>query len=107
MRIIKDDKGEAVDRVFDFPDVYDGDYLYFHYLYRARHYSDEFNKGLHGAAIKCRGRGFEQPNSEIVMTPDGIKTVGEIKVGDYLLDKEGLPTKVLEVLPQGSKEVLN
>ena len=58
MRIIKDDKGEAVDRVFDFPDVYDGDYLYFHYLYKARHYVDEFNRGLHGGAIKCRGRGY-------------------------------------------------
>lgn len=58
MRILKDEKGEAIDRIFSFPDVYDGDYLYFHYLYQARHYTDEFVKGNHAAAMKCRGRGY-------------------------------------------------
>lgn len=58
MRVIKDDSGEEVDRVFDFPDVYDGDYLYYHYLYKAKKHSSRFVRGLHGAAIKCRGRGY-------------------------------------------------
>ena len=58
MRITTNDKGEATDRVFDFPDVYDGDYLYYHYLYAARHFSDSFIKGMHGAVIKARGRGY-------------------------------------------------
>lgn len=58
MRIVKNESGEETDRVFDFPDVYDGDYLYYHYVYAARHFKDDFIRGLHGACIKCRGRGY-------------------------------------------------
>ena len=45
------------------------------------------------------------PNSETIPTPNGPKTVGEIKMGDYLFDRHGNPTKVLGVYPQGRKEV--
>lgn len=44
-------------------------------------------------------------NSTVLPTPIGKRKVGEIKVGDYLFDRHGKPTKVLEVFPQGEKEV--
>lgn len=45
------------------------------------------------------------PNSVIIPTPNGMRKVGDIKVGDMLFDAQGKPTKVLEVFPQGEKEV--
>ena len=45
------------------------------------------------------------PNSEIVATPEGFKSVSEIKVGDYLIDRQGNPTQVLGVYPQGKMDV--
>lgn len=51
------------------------------------------------------GSGKAVPNSTIIPTPEGWKRVDEVKVGDYLFDKEGKPTKVLGVYPQGEKDV--
>ena len=51
------------------------------------------------------GTGKALPNSTIIPTPNGYKRVDEIKVGDYLFDAFGKPTKVLGVYPQGRKEV--
>lgn len=51
------------------------------------------------------GSGKALPNSTKIPTPDGWKTVGEIKYGDYLFDGFGKPTKVIGVFPQGKKEV--
>lgn len=51
------------------------------------------------------GVGKALPNSSIIPTPNGWKAVKEIKVGDYLFDAFGNPTKVLGVYPQGKKEV--
>ena len=45
------------------------------------------------------------PNSTNIPTPDGWRKVEEIKTGDYLFDRQGNPTKVLGVYPQGKKEV--
>jgi hypothetical protein len=47
----KEGKKKA-DRVFDFPRLYDGDYLYFHYVEQAK------EEGAHGAVLKSRGKGF-------------------------------------------------
>lgn len=44
-------------------------------------------------------------NSTIIPTPTGQIKVGEVKVGDYLFDRKGRPTKVLGVFPQGKKDV--
>lgn len=54
--------------------------------------------------LKKRRAGFEQPNSETVMTPTGMKTMGELKVGDYVLTPTG-KAKILEYFPQGKKDV--
>lgn len=58
--------------------------------------------GLRGAPS---GVGKAIPNDTIVPTPNGNKRVDEIKVGDYLYSREGKPTKVIGVFPQGQKEV--
>jgi len=44
-------KGKKAVRTRDFPDVYDGDYLFFHYVERAR------LEGEHCAVLKKRGSG--------------------------------------------------
>lgn len=53
---------------------------------------------------KSRRKGFEQPNSEIVMTPTGYATMGSLKVGDEVLTPKG-KSKIKEVYPQGKKDV--
>lgn len=40
-----------------------------------------------------------------IPTPDGWKVVEDIKIGDNLFDKNGKPTKVLGVYPQGKQQV--
>ena len=45
------------------------------------------------------------PNSTIIPTLCGPKPVGDIKIGDYLFDRNGKPTQVLGVYPQGELEV--
>ena len=50
------------------------------------------------------GEGKSIPLDTKIPTPNGWKTAGEIQVGDYLFDREGKPTKVLGVYPQGLQE---
>jgi len=40
------------ERIYSLPDIWDGDFLYFHYVDQAT------EKGLHGAVLKSRGMGF-------------------------------------------------
>ena len=47
------------------------------------------------------GEGKANPVDTPIPTPDGWKVVGDIKVGDYLFDRFGKPTKVTGVYPQG------
>ena len=44
-------------------------------------------------------------NDTIIPTLHGLKRVDEIRVGDYLFDAFGKPTKVLGVFPQGKQDV--
>ena len=48
------------------------------------------------------GSGKAQPIDTIIPTPNGYKKLGDIKVGDYVYDRFGKPTKVLGVYPQGA-----
>ena len=64
----------------EFPKVWLGDYLFFHYVNQAR------QSGAHAKLLKCRGVGFEQPYSEVVKTSLGDIKVGDVKVGDKLID---------------------
>ena len=51
------------------------------------------------------GTGKALPNSSRIPTPTGWKTIGEIRPGDFVFDAKGKPTKVLDIFPQGEKEV--
>lgn len=45
------------------------------------------------------------PNNAFIPTPMGIKKVGDISEGDFVFGEDGKPTKVLQVYPQGEKEI--
>lgn len=47
------------------------------------------------------GVGKAQPVDTVIPTPDGHRTLGDIKVGDYVFDRCGNPTEVIGVFPQG------
>lgn len=46
------------------------------------------------------GSGKSIPNYTLIPTPNGYRTVGSIKPGDYLFGQNGKPTKVLMIHPQ-------
>ena len=50
-------------------------------------------------------RGRAQPFDSQVLTPDGFRPIGSLRVGDLVVGANGLPTPVLGVYPQGRKEV--
>jgi phosphate starvation-inducible PhoH-like protein len=50
-------------------------------------------------------RGRAQPVTTKVLTPDGFRPIGSLRVGDYVIGSNGLPTPVLGAYPQGRKEV--
>ena len=89
-------KGE---RVKKFAKPWLGDYLFYHYMEQGR------SRGQHGKLLKTRGVGFAQPNATILQQSTGTIRVGDVKVGDMLLDRYGNDTKVLEVYPQGVIDV--
>lgn len=97
----------AVNRVVDFPDIYDGDYIFYHYINQARYGGmyNEYKGGQHSALIAARGKGKMLPNSTIVYTPNGYKIWKDIHPGDYLYGDNGKPTKVLEEFNHKSKPI--
>lgn len=60
------------------------------------------NKGVVNAATSA---GKAQPLWSKILTPSGWVTMGDIKVGDYVVGSDGKPKKVLGVYPQGIKPV--
>ncbi|RZT87609.1 phosphate starvation-inducible PhoH-like protein [Pseudonocardia sediminis] len=50
-------------------------------------------------------RGRAQPVDTPVLTPDGFRRIGSLRVGDMVTGSDGRPTPVLGVHPQGNKEV--
>lgn len=49
------------------------------------------------------GLGKLQPKSEPVLTPQGWRPIGHLRVGDFVIGSDGLPTCVTGVFPQGVK----
>ena len=50
-------------------------------------------------------RGRAQPVDTPVLTPNGFRPIGELRVGDLVTGSSGVPTAVLGVYPQGVKDV--
>ncbi|GHA87461.1 PhoH family protein [Streptomyces chryseus] len=50
-------------------------------------------------------RGRAQPVFTKVMTPDGWRPIGDLRVGDLVIGSNGEPTPVLGVYPQGEKDI--
>ena len=101
-KITKDAKGHDVvkkTRETAFPDFYDYDYYYFLSIEEAE------NQGKHLCVAKARRKGFEQPESEEVLTPNGFVTMGSLKVGDFVMNPDGRACKVIEINEQGEQEV--
>lgn len=92
---------KKADRLTDFPDFWDVDWMFFNEFELAEY------AGEHFWWLKPRGVGAEQPHSEILISPDGKGeiTMGDVKVGTRLFDHTGNITIVTEVLPQGQSEV--
>lgn len=78
-------KAESVESM---PYFFEGIYLRFHYLNRAR------ENGHHAIELAKRGA---HPYFQRVITPDGIKKWGSIKVGDRLYGTYGNITKVTSI----------
>lgn len=77
-------------------------------LYGVSFLSDNLNavtRGMIDGQLSCfsspSGEGKAQPVDTIIPTPNGYTRLGDIKVGDYVYDRYGKPTKVLGVYPQG------
>ena len=61
---------------------------------------DKINFAMEAAPLAyMRGRSLK--NTELIPTPTGMKPMGEIKIGDYVIGSNGTPTKVIGVYPQG------
>ena len=46
-----------------------------------------------------------QPLGSKIATPNGWTTMGELKVGDCVMSRDGVPSKILQIFPKGKKEV--
>lgn len=65
---------------------------------------DLVNKSVVLAPL-CYMRGRAQPLDAKILTPDGYREMGAIKVNDEVIGADGLPTRVLGVYPQGEMDV--
>ena len=54
-----------------------------------------------GIYVGLAGSGKAMPKDTLIPTPDGEKLLGEIKIGDFVFDRKGHPTKVLGVYDRG------
>jgi phosphate starvation-inducible PhoH-like protein len=50
-------------------------------------------------------RGRAQPVTSCVLTPDGFRPIGALRVGDRVIGSDGQPTEVLGIYPQGRKAI--
>jgi phosphate starvation-inducible PhoH-like protein len=50
-------------------------------------------------------RGRAEPTFMPVLTPDGWRPIGDLRVGDLVIGSNGEPTPVLGVYPQGEKDI--
>ena len=83
----------------EFPDFYDYDYYFFQAVQEAE------DKGKHLVVLKSRRKGYEQPYSEPVLTPTGFVPMGSLKVGDMVMNPNGNPVRIGDIVEQGITEI--
>ncbi len=67
---------------------------------------DMSSEGSHAPLLSMpMGTGKFQPLSSMVKVPGGWKSMGDIKVGDYVTAQDGTPSRVTGVYPQGVQPV--
>lgn len=86
-------------RELAFPDFYDYDYYYFQAIESAQ------DRGKHLCVAKARRKGYEQPYSEPVLTPTGYVPMGSLKVGDLVMNPNGSPVRIGDIVEQGTTEI--
>lgn len=100
-KVVKNEKTGISDRPTDFPNPYDGDYIFFHYLDMAR------KKGRHTATLKKRGCGFSFKGGsklarnfifgETTANQRGTKSFAVANEKEYLI-KDGVLNKYLDMV---------
>lgn len=108
-------KKKVGDRVAMFPDVWEGDYLWYHYKHQAFYGggADNYPGGSHAVNLKCRGMGYSNKagsefgrNFCIGSTTENFKKVKSYALageGEYLT-KDGLLDKFVDNREWVSKE---
>ena len=93
-------------KIITLPRFLDHNFYWFHEFERCAAegpYTRFPKKGM--IVAKSRRKGFSQPDSEIVLIPNGYTTMGTIKSGDYVLTPDNRKVKVLEKFPQGKLDI--
>ena len=99
-KVLTKEGSKRADRITDFPNVYDGDYLFFHYLEAAR------NAGKHTATLKKRGSGFSfKGGSKLArnfITGESMEATNNVKsyaIADEkeFLTKDGVLNKFIDI----------
>lgn len=62
-------------------------------------------KGELAVILAAFGVGKAQPLTSKLLTPNGWIKMGDVKVGDYVISRDGNPTKVIGVYPQGVRPI--
>lgn len=65
---------------------------------------DRVNQAIEIAPIAYM-RGRSQPLDAKILTPDGYRSMGQIKEGDFVIGSDGTPTRVERIYPQGELDV--
>src|SRR5687767_1402524 len=76
-----------------------------HDMMDAEKVSAHLEKGVIEVAPLAFMRGRAQPVDQPVLTPDGFRPIGQLRVGDLVTGSDGRPTPVLGVYPQGRRPV--
>lgn len=63
------------------------------------------NEAILIAIASGHGIGKAQPNNLIIDTPLGKRKWGDLKVGEYVFGRNGKPTKIIAIHPQGIKKI--
>lgn len=66
-----------------------------------------FNQAIQIAVASGHGVGKAHPNDLIIDTPVGRRRWGDLRPGDHVFGRDGKPTKIIAIHPQGRKPVFD